>query len=203
MRYAPIQLEHADELSFAERIGVGRELVAAVKAEGTRLQLELPLVARNYGSLLRAVRRLGTVSNSGAHPDLLPFVIRNHDYPAPCYTPDMVPGRVDGVIGMATIQKLRSPGPLHGWTELSYWHARSPRHEVNVAMGNAAVQQLRIHSQGSSVVPLEEAFMVTLPYDTVKSEALANQGFVPEGEPQHYDLQDGVTARRQLWVPKA
>lgn len=197
-----MELEYGDSWTLFERLGAAHRLSAIVDREEERLAVELPYVVRNYRSRWRAAHRLLTIADETNHPGLSTFMIRNRDESGSCYQPDMVPGRTNAAIGMATVQKLTGPGPLAGYTELSYWHAHSHRSEVNVAIGNAVIQQLKLRGLNGRD-GLNDAFMVTLPEDEVKAEALANQNFVPEGDPQHYDLRDGVTAERQLWVPKS
>lgn len=186
------ELHNLVNFSWRQRLDAARQLTKASK-KAPQLEIELPYPADGYKRTIRAYRRLGSVANRAAAAQLSAYAIRDNVN--------------EEIIGMATTQVLRPKPPdemieKSGGIEVSYWH-RQYHDELAERIGLTIVQALldaKCATPGAT--GKEVGWMVTLPDDRVKSTVALDANLEPH-KIQPYDINDGVSRERQLWVEKA
>ena len=166
----------------AARLFVAGSLMDAAHSN-EQLRDEFPVVVKDYGHLLKAYRSLGAAAAQQVTGKLDTYVI-------------LFEGKATG---LATVEP-RQPIPVAKvpgtGAEISYWLG-APSIPIDYRIGKTVVEQLAARARGIDATP----WMVTLPEDKIKAAVNQACGFVPLGLNSLYDLSDGVSAARQLWVP--
>lgn len=190
-----VQLENFSDLGPLRLINAARGLSLAVKVEEMavgQLKVELPYVAQGYSGTIRAAKRIASVRERAPQANLfLPSVVW-------C-------GKL--AVGVATLQvadPYPSLMPDGRFVEMSYWHVPefSDRESILIGCNVVAACLERVQEIPGIESGLHELWSVTLPEDEIKKRVMISSGFQRVGNPDTYQLGDGVEpdVERQLWA---
>lgn len=180
------RLRNFQELDIGDRWSLSRNLVTA-RRRNLKLDVELPIVAKAYEQHVAAFRRMSAIRKAAGKAGLSANVIVNSGF----------------AIGVATAQlNTEKPQVLSGHdgnaVELSYWH-EWPASYAAPNIGEAVVEDL-VDIATETPFNSDLLWMVTLPEDVVKRHVCRQLGFEAIYGPQMYEIGDGATIPRQLWV---
>ncbi len=183
-----------ERLGAVHKVTTAFQLSKQMYSNRRLLSEELPNVARNYSNPITAYRRLGYVADLARRGELrsnlVPSVVNRHK-----------------THGMASVQRL-APGVGRdgfvigdGSVEVSYWHGDLVR-GIAIKTGLTTVRTMAKAAIEfyCDVDEHDPMWMVTLPDDEIKGLVCEGVGMEEAGSPRRFDIDDGVTRDRQLWV---
>lgn len=192
MPYPPENLKYPELQPIGERKGYKKMLAAVelsqIVKNHVQIERELPQVADNYRSSLRAFRRLGYVAG-----------LEDDDFKPRLIVAD---GGRGALSGMGTLQRHAPNAAFNPNTsvEVSYWHDQVAD---PATYGRDTVRELEHAAFTELQTAADTLWAVTLVGDTVKAAAMERADFNAFSAPQEYMIEDGVTEPRQLWVKDA
>ena len=159
------------------------KLVAARDSVTKQLKRELPFADRIYQSPIKTFRGVGYISHLIQKSEIEAFVTKFND-------------KVQGVATVLRLSWDKNMPTDRPRAEISYWIRQQKTSDISIDIGTSIVSHLLDKIIDMDVQP----WMVTLPDDDIKAEVCGAVGMLQNGDPKLYNLDDGVTVERQLWV---